>query len=409
MSLFYSVFVFFWFILITIKYTYDRYRHKKFVGILLYKIGLKRQIISPKKNKTCIWIHATSFGETMSTKTLVHKLRKEKKDYHIIFSTFTTVGYKLAKTIDGIDQVIILPIDLKLSMKALVKNIKPDLFILIESDYWLNLLSEVKKYGAKVILVGGRISDRSFKRFSTFKYFAKVLFSKFDYLLLQDKSMKQKFLSLGVKKEKIQVIGNLKLDTLPIKEKQTSLNLPSNRVYITLGSTHKNEELLLLDSLKKLDSNICFILAPRRPDRFDEVENLLNEIGISWRFSHEKGSGAERVVFVNKLGILQQCYAKSDLAIVGGSFIQNAGGHNVYEPVRLGTRVLYGPYAYNQKSLTMIVENYGVGKVSMPENIYLSVIEMLKQGRISSKTLNEIKNNEEGATEKATNLINSLF
>ena len=409
MSIFYSIFMVCWCVCISLKYTYDRFRHGKFLGLLLYKLGIKRQVIKNAENKKCVWIHATSFGETLSVKVLVERL-KMQKNVHIIFSTFTSVGYSAASRMKEIDQVIILPIDLKISMRALVNQIKPDLFILTESDYWLNLLNEVKRYGCKMVLVGGRISDRSYKRFKKIPFFSNYLFNLFDHLLLQDPSMEEKFSGLNVAKEKIQVVGNLKLDT---SDKQQAIEekvfLPKNRRYITFGSTHRGEETLLLKELSSLSEDISFLLAPRRPDRFDEVQTILEESNLSWRFVDEQGRGDERVVFVNKLGVLEECYSKSELAIVGGSFVENAGGHNVYEPVRQGAPVLYGPYTFNQHSLTSIVEYFEVGEKATFDQILTKVQSRLNKGRISEEKVAEIKAKSEGATEKALNLINSLL
>ncbi len=409
MKFIYSIFVACWCLFISIKYTYDRFRHGKFLGLLLYKLGIKKQSIKSANGKKCVWIHATSLGETLSVKVLVEEL-KMQNNVHIIFSTFTSVGYSAALKINEIDQVIILPIDLKISMKALVNQIKPDLFILTESDYWLNLLNEVKRYGCKMVLVGGRISDRSYKRFKNIPFFSTYLFNLFDYLLLQDSSMEEKFSGLNVAKEKILVVGNLKLDSSNKQQREKEkVFLPTNRRYITLGSTHKGEETLLLQELSSLSEDISFLLAPRRPDRFDEVQTILEESKISWRFVDEEGRGDERVIFVNKLGILEECYSKSELAIVGGSFVENAGGHNVYEPVRQGAPVLYGPYTFNQHSLTTIVEQFEVGEKVRSDQILTKVQSRLKKGRICKEKITEIKAKSEGATEKALNLINSLL
>jgi len=409
MKFFYSIFVACWCVFISIKYTYDRFRHGKFLGLLLYKLGIKSQIIKSANGKKCVWIHATSLGETLSVKVLVEEL-KMQKDVHIIFSTFTSVGYSAALKMKEVDQVIILPIDVKISMKALVNQIKPDLFILTESDYWPNLLNEVKRYGCKMVLVGGRISDRSYKRFRKIPFFSTYLFNLFDHLLLQDSSMEEKFLGLHVAKEKISVVGNLKLDTTKKQpKKQEQVLLSKNRRYITFGSTHKGEEALLLKELSSLSEDISFLIAPRRPDRFDEVQKILEESNISWRFVDEQGRGDERAVFVNKLGVLEECYSKSDLAIVGGSFVENAGGHNVYEPVRQGVPVLYGPYTFNQHSLTSIVEEFGVGEKIRPDQILSKVQSRLNKGKISEEKVAEIKTKTEGATEKALNVINSLL
>lgn len=395
-----------WFILVSLKYSFDRIFYKKYKGLLPYKLALKRQKIKRGKGK-CIWLHATSFGETLSTKTLVQKLRRQDPNATIIFSTFTYAGNKLAKTFKEVDQVIVLPLDFKYIMRDLVKSIDPDLFILIESDFWLNMLSEIKKRNIPMILVSGRMSYRSFRRYSIAYRFSKYLFSHFDYLLLQDAAMKEKFISLGFSYDKIDVIGNLKLDNIAnLKDKPLPLN--PNKRHITLGSTHRGEEEPLLRALEKLPEDITFILAPRKTDRFDEVRDILNRMKISWRYIDDE-PGDERVVFVNKLGILEQCYTQSILAIVGGSFTPTVGGHNVYEPVRLNTPVIYGPNTYNQRSLVKIVEHYKVGTATTYEELYYEVQNWIRKGRLDDELVQKMKRENEGASDKAINLINLLL
>ena len=409
MSIGYALFTYLWSGVMIVKYSYDRFKYKKFLGILLFKLGLKKQEILYHGKKKCIWIHATSFGETMSTKTLVQNLRAEHKDCFLIFSAFTSAGYELAKTFNGIDQVIIMPVDRKRSMRKLVKSISPDLFILTESDYWRNLLFEVKAFGAKMILVGGRISDRSFKRFLFVPAFSKALFSVFDALLLQDHRMEKKFLALGVDAKKMQVIGNIKLGVLQeTKARAQNYYLPQGN-YITFGSTHKGEEELLLDALASLPKEIVFIVVPRKPERFQEVEELLQKRGEKWRFVSEEGDGEERIIFVNRLGVLSDCYKKSRVAIVGGSFFDRVGGHNVFEPVKEGVPVLYGNYTYNQESLTSLVERFKVGEACSKEEILEKVEALLVGGKIPASVMDQIQIEVDGVTEKAIFLINTLL
>ena len=221
--------------------------------------------------------------------------------------------------------------------------------------------------------------------------------------------MLKKFQALGVNEVRMKVIGNLKLDVTTMQKDSIKLNLPENKRYITLGSTQKDEEHLILKSLSSLNPEITFIIAPRRPDRFIEVAHLLDKLNIIWRFIDDDEKKCERVILVNKLGILEACYAKSHLAIVGGSFIKNKGGHNVYEPVKNGSQVIYGPYTYNQRSLTSIVENFDVGTPVTIENLKTTVERVLKLGRIPRAEVDMIRKSSEGATKKTINIINSLF
>ena len=206
------------------------------------------------------------------------------------------------------------------------------------------------------------------------------------------------------------MIGNLKLDVEAATQSgNKDYFLDETKRYITFGSTHRGEEELFLRVLSSLPKDITFILAPRRPDRFLEVEELLKKADVTWRFVADKGTGDERVVFVNRLGILDDCYSKSLVAIVGGSFIKGAGGHNVFEPVRGGVPVLYGPYTYNQNSLTLLVEGFGAGETCCEETLLSKVENLLETGKLSREVMSEIKKSCEGVTEKAIFLINSLL
>lgn len=288
-----------------------------------------------------IWIHAVSFGEMKAASTLIPHIRKTHPEAKIALSTVTETGYKLAKTL--IPEAALhfrLPFDWPWTMRALAKKIKPTLLILVEGDYWPNMLYAAKAQGAKIFVVSGKMSARSLKWYKWIPW----LFKPVDHFFLQNALYEERFRSLGF--HNVTVTGNLKFDLHP---SLTPLTFPGE--WITLGSTHPGEEVALLEALQPLlkeRPSLSVFVAPRHPERFDEVRKLL----LSY----------QRVHLVDQMGVLPSYYAHSKLAVVGGSFVSHLGGHDVLEPVRLGVPVLFGPYMHTQLELKKRVEEGGVGE-----------------------------------------------
>ena len=288
-----------------------------------------------------IWIHAVSFGETKAASTLIPHIQKSYPDAKIVVSTITKTGYELSKVL--FPSAVLhfrLPLDFPWTMRALAKKINPSLLILVEGDYWPNMLRACKKQGARIFVVNGKLSERSLRWYK----FIPWLFKPVDHFFVQNELYEKRFHLLGC--SNVTVTGNIKFDLQP-----TVTSLPFPGEWITLGSTHPGEEKALLDALQPLMAkrpNLQIFVAPRHPERFEEVRKLL----ISY----------DRVHLVDEMGVLPSYYAHSKLAIVGGSYNPKIGGHDVLEPVRLGIPVLFGPYMDRQEELKKIVEKGGVGE-----------------------------------------------
>ena len=278
---------------------------------------------------------------------IYERLRQKYPNGAFFFSSTTKTGHLEAKrSLPNADDYFFLPLDFSWVMHKLILRLKPDLLLLSEGDFWLNLISEVKNRGGKVVLLNGKISSRSATRFAKIPRFSKRLFGKIDCLCIQNTEYATRFQSLYVPPEKITITGNLKL-SIPTKkisgvEKQkwlTHFNLdPSDRI-ITIGSTHEGEEELLLPHIK--DAKI--LLVPRHPERFAAVKKFLEK------------NAYPHVRLVDQMGILNICYQLSDLAIVGGSFIPGIGGHNIFEPIQAGIPVVFGPHMETQKELVQLI------------------------------------------------------
>ena len=355
--------------------------------------------IAPKqKGEFRIWIHAVSLGETKAVIPLMKMLEAKGT---IFFSSTTETGQMEGRK--ECKYCFFLPLDFSWVMKRLVKAVQPDLFILVETDFWYNLLTELNKSGAKIALVNGKVSKTSYNRFKKNPWFAKALFAPIDLFSLQSDTDQKRFLNLGVPKEKLHVTGNLKFDSPITFSTIQGLHFPNGNRIVTVALTHNNEEELILNELQKIQ-NLFILLAPRHPERFNTVAKLLKKKNIPFRTLLEKGP--ETLILVNQMGIMDNCYAHSKVAILGGSFVSHVGGHNIYEPARHGIPVLYGPFMYNQESLMNSLKKYPIGQEVSLSNLASTLEALLAYpNTLSIKTL---KSEVEGATSRSLSLLDLL-
>ncbi len=320
-------------------------------------LGLSLPKVKPKKGKVFL-LYAVSMGETRAASSLFHKMKEQyPEDQFYILSRTATGHAEAKKSMQSADGHFFLPVDFSFVMKRFLKHLSPDALIIMESDFWLNFLRCSKKLGALVFLVSGKMSETSFKRFQTFSFFSKKLFSSFDFIGTQNAVFKERFIKLGVDPSKVSVTGNLKFD-LPFSKIDTEdlkqrLGIQKLDKVVVVGSTHAGEEEAILNALAPIISHFRLIIVPRHPERFLEVENLLSESRLSTiaysKIDQKKGS--EQVILIDTMGLLLSLYQIADLAIVGGSFLKHLKGHNIFEPIQAGAPVLFGPYMSDQKDL----------------------------------------------------------
>lgn len=333
---------------------------KKYRGTVLARLGIRLPPPSPKKS--LIWIHMVSMGETKIMARIYQSLKQKYPDTAFYLSTASATGQAEAKrSLPYADCYFFLPLDQSWVMNRLIKRLKPRLLILSESDFWYNQIRLVKKHGGKVLLLNGKISERSANRFSKLPRFAKKLFGSIDHLCIQSKEYADLFTALQVDPSKITITGNLKL-AIPTKkitpeEKsiwQKRLGVDPNEPVITIGSTHENEELLIL---KNLFTSAKILLVPRHPERFAKVKKLVQELNNP------------QIIVVDQMGVLTTCYQLSTVAILGGSFLPGVGGHNIFEPIQANIPVIFGPYMETQKELVQLILGANAGIQTPAENL----------------------------------------
>lgn len=392
-----------------IKLSYLMIAKREWRGDLWNSLGFaKVNIPSRKQGKIRIWVHAVSLGETKAIEPFITHVRQELPDVEIIKSSITKTAHERSvEKREIFDHAFYLPIDFSWRSQKLVKKIDPDLFLLVENDYWPNLLQALRTHGTKIALINGRISAVSYDRYRMAPGFAKRLFTCFDIMCLQTEDFKKKFKKLGVPESRMHVTGNIKFDASSVMRSAPDLIFPEDKQIITIASTHEGEEEMILKALRKMDDSVCLMIAPRHPARFKKVAELIEREGIAYRRINEKGTGDERVILIDMMGVLDECFKKSNVAIVGGSFIKDVGGHNIFEPVRFGTPVVYGPYMHNQEILVDQFKKHKVGK-----QVELNKLKQTLEGYLGEPAKEEglasLIDEVAGATERSWDIIKKL-
>ncbi len=363
------------------KWLWEAFKHKKHRRSFLEKFGFGMPSFQTSKKGQRIWVHSISVGETKAAAPLITQLQKKHPDAFIVISTVSETGQEEAKrSIPHADVYFFLPLDFSWIIRKLMRKINPDLLILVEGDFWFNLIDQAPH----VALVNGRVSEKSLARFKKVPFFSHRLFGKMELLCVQSSRFKDRFIELNVAPQRIFVTGNLKFDQplhlIDRTEWEKDLGLsPTDRV-LTLGSTHAPEEEHLLEALTPLFQkypSLKILIVPRHPERFTEVASLLEKKGIPFNRYTSSTKVNAPITLVDAMGVLNGCYQLSEAAIVGGSFITRLGGHNIFEPAALGVPVFFGPSMYSQKDLVELVTHAGAGRQVTLQNVASAVDEVL--------------------------------
>ena len=336
-----------------------------------------------------IWIHALSVGELLSVLPLLKRMKIEFPEKQIILTVSTKAGFRLSDNNTEIkrfaDKRLIMPIDLPRIRKRLVKMISPSLFILVETDIWPGLLYELKKNKVKSILLNGRISLRTHKRYSRFSFIAKRLIDMFDLLLMQSDIDTDRLIDIGINKGKVMTVGNIKFDqeTAFLTEEEREewrklLNLRDTSPVWIAGSIHRGEGEIIFNVYKKLRDTfpkLILIIAPRKLDICTQLFKISESLGFKTSL-RSNISHSYDVLILDTMGELSKIYSVGDVSFVGGSFVP-IGGHNLCEPARFGIPVLFGPHIHNFLRMSEMLISYGGGKMVKDQDELFEAMKIL--------------------------------
>ncbi len=374
------IFIFLWPIILILIMVKPKWRQKipRKLGF-----GLKKNIKQNYGEKKTIWIHALSVGEVTSTLPLLLGILGDLDEVRVVFSTTTKTGHTLAKNILGhyVDHIIAFPLDISPIVNTFIKRVDPDLFILVETDFWPNFLHSLQKRGTPTLLVNGRISNTSMQSYQRFSLFFKPLFQSFSSLCMQTVEDAENMVQLGVDPKKVHALGNLKFDT-PLPDTQlhneNDIVLPEYDSIIVAGSTHEGEEEILLEAIIQLKKqyDLFFVIAPRNLQRVEKIEELIFSYGLTSQRRSQPSESVCDILLLDTLGELSSFYINADIAFVGGSLVDQ-GGHNPIEPAIFSVPVIFGPHMEDFSEIKEgLLKNGGGFMASDPESL-LSQFEML--------------------------------
>lgn len=320
-----------------------------------------------KTSSGCIWIHAVSLGEVNAAESFLMALHERFKNVDIFVSTVTETGFYKASQIPFV-QTFYLPFDHPIFLKRIFKKINPQALYFVEGDVWPSLSYIASRKNIPQRIISAKLSEKSEKFYQRFPFIFRFVFGNIQKIWVQDELMQKRFVTSGFDLFKIKVLGNIKsvfstgdflskhlkgeLDAFFQKEKPTLL----------IASTHHEEEKLLLNALKEKIDQYQIIIAPRHPKRFKEVADFLKMAGINYAQFSSKKKGDGSIYLLDTIGVLKHIYPECDLCIMGGSFIDSVGGHNVLEPLFFGCPVLFGPYMHHQQNTKELALQFEMGE-----------------------------------------------
>ena len=393
-------------------WVYEMLRHGK------YRKGLKERLgIVPAKlrlgSQTCIWVHAVSVGEVLAVSELVHQLRTSFPKYRIVLSTTTDTGQKLAAERFGVENVFYFPLDFAFAARRWFRALRPELVVIAETELWPNFLQVASEFGARVAIVNARISDRSLKGYRRWKAFVNPSLQRIDVFCAQTAADADRLKEIGAPANRVLVGGNLKYDVSPppapsiVDELRSSICGSNAGPVLVCGSTVEEEESLLLGAFTNVLATYpaaVMLLAPRHPQRFNEVDDLLWKMKLPFsRRSQWKGESLRgRVLLIDTIGELSALYALADIAFVGGSLVPR-GGHNIIEPAQHGVAIVVGNHTENFRDIVSLFESREAVRVVGPAELPLVFMELLANvdvrrdlGRRAAETLES----QRGATQR---------
>lgn len=335
---------------------FGRYRRgawEKLVGLSPYRSEQLRGGAS-----RCLWLHAVSVGEVNLLPGVVKRLRDADPAAAFVISTTTDSGYDLAVEHFGREHVFFCPLDFSWAVRRTFRHLRPEALVLAELELWPNLIRAAERAGCQVLVINGRLSNRSAARYQRLARLTQNTFARLSWVGCQDPSVAERFAACGTRRERLEVTGSLKFDGAPSDREAVAVEAraawsgvePWHRVWV-LGSSQAGEEQMVLQLYQRLRCDcpeLRLVVVPRHRERFALVANLIQRHGLKVHRRSQDGScfdgpwDNDRVILVDTIGELKHWWGISHIATVGGSF-GDRGGQNPLEPAGYGAAVSFGP------------------------------------------------------------------
>lgn len=377
-----------------------KYRHKFGQRFAIYSAGVREKIAGTGR----VWVHAVSVGEVNIALKLIQALRDADPSLAFILSTTTSTGFKLATSRKSTWlEPIYNPLDFLPVARRAVRLIRPKALLLVEAEVWPNVVCESRRLGAKAVLVNARLSPRSEKRFRAMKWITSPLFNQLDAICLQETDDIARWISLGVRREKLHVTGSIKFDdsaTTPRPGKNfrpalDALGVLADAPVLLGGSTFEGEEEILarvFQKIRKARPDAFLILVPRHHERADSVVRQIERLGLKVaRRTQAEQPPKPDVLLVDTTGELASWYLCATVVFIGKSLCER-GGQNPAEAITAGAPVVFGPNMRNFASLVeSLLRVQGAVEVSNEADLLAAVESLLsssdlRQGMVTRGT-----------------------
>jgi 3-deoxy-D-manno-octulosonic-acid transferase len=372
---------------------YQAVRYRKYVANLPQRLGY----LPPTFNfdaEESIWIHAVSVGEVLTARALLPDLRERYPHLRLFLSTTTITGQQVARSnLQYVDDVFYFPFDLRPIVNRTIRLVRPRLLIMMETEIWPNVLRACRQARIRTVLVNGRISSRSYPRYRLARVFLRRVLADVDRFCMQSEESARRIIDIGADRARVSVTGSLKFDSLDGPDASSGgrrrhrvlryFRMAPDRPVIIAASTLKGEEEPVLDAFRQVRATwgrALLVIAPRKPERFDDVDRLARRAGWHVVRRTELAVDAEPradVVVLDTIGELAQLYQVATAVFVGGSLV-DAGGHNILEPAVYGKPIVFGPHMQNFAEIARtFIEHHGAVEVRSAADLATCLVDLL--------------------------------
>jgi 3-deoxy-D-manno-octulosonic-acid transferase len=353
---------------------------------------------------------------------LVEEMRRILPHYRVLISTTTDTGQALARKRFGEENVFYFPLDFAFAIRPYLRMLNPELVVLAETEFWPNFLHQAHAGGSRIAVVNARISDRSWPSYRRYRWALRRMLAHVDKFLAQSENDRARLVSIGAESARVRVTGNLKFDVnLPsppplVESLRRSLRAEGAGPVLVCGSTVEGEEPVLLKAFENVrveHPRAVMILAPRHPQRFDEVAILVQQLGLPFcrrsRWSGEALAGT--VLLLDSIGELAALYALADVAFVGGSLVPR-GGHNIIEPAQHGVAIVVGNHTENFRDIVALFQSRDAVRIVSPAELPLTLMQLLNDDvdrRALGRRAEETMRSQTGATSRTLEALMNLL
>jgi 3-deoxy-D-manno-octulosonic-acid transferase len=372
---------------------------------VLYRLGVRpldtgARIGAPGPEAPHLWIHALSVGELHGADSLIRTIHGRHPDWRLTLSVSTLTGYELARqqVAKQVHHLIYFPYDLYPCVRRAVDRIDPTLTVWVESDLWPNLIWRLTDRKVPLVLANARLSQRTFNGYRRFRWIFVPLLSHFAHIAAQSGDDARRFSALDIEDKKLTITGNIKFDQSEAVSSQAErvrnsehLGVRKGDRWMIWGSTHPGEEAALLKAchpVMQKHPRLRLLIAPRNPQRAVDIQDLCGKAGWQtalWtQLSATGDHRGYRVLVVDVIGVLRTLYALTDVAIIGGSFI-DYGGHNPLEPAFYAKPIIFGPHMGNFSAISdLLVGARGAIQVSTTRDLSDCLLTVLEDSEYSA-------------------------